>query len=187
MFGFHAQTVYDVGVAQLTKSGITALLCLAAWIAVAQEADRRWVVGTYRNPALGYSVTVPRGLKGITGDQAGPERGLRISLRSGGVISVWGEPNSLEWKNPEQGVRSTLSEEKCASGQQDVSTTRIGKLNAATGTLVCSGRVLKTFLVFRSGGGPIYWLRLETTSAHKLQDEAALDSVAASFNLIPWE
>jgi hypothetical protein len=174
-------------VTQLTKSGIAVVLCLAGWVAVAQQTQQRWVVGTYRNPALGYSIKVPGGLKGITGDQAGPERGLRILLSSGGVISVWGEPNSQVWKNPIQGVRSTLSEAKCASGQQDVAPTPVGKLSGAKGTVVCSGRVLKTFLVFRSSGGPIYWMRLETSSAQKLQDEAVLDSVAASFNLIPWE
>jgi hypothetical protein len=84
-----------------------------------------------------------------------------------------------------EGVRYALAEEECVSGHQDVSPARVGRLIGAAGTLVCNIRVMKTFLVFRSGGGPIYWLRLETASAHKLQDEATLNNVAASFSLIP--
>ncbi len=149
------------------------------------QTDERWVTGTYRNPALGYSISVPRGLKGITGDQAGPERGVKIALPSGGQISVWGEPNSLEWKTPEEGIRWELGE-SCATGRQVVSPTRI-KLSAAKGSVVCGNRVLKVFLAFRPGGGPIYWLRLDTTMAHKLEDEKTLDHVAASLKLIAWK
>jgi membrane carboxypeptidase/penicillin-binding protein len=42
----------------------------------------RSVEGTYRNPTLGYSINVPRGLKATTGGDAGPERGLTISTRT---------------------------------------------------------------------------------------------------------
>src|SRR5712692_7909221 len=161
--------------------------CLIACICVA-NAEQRRITGTYRNPALGYSIRVPQGLNGVTGDQAGPERGLRISLPSGGVISVWGEPNSLEWKTPEQGVRWALISEKCASSQKDeVSAVPVGKLSGVKGVLVCRDRVLKIVLVFRPGGGPIYWLRLETASTHGLEDEAVFHRVAATFILIPWK
>jgi hypothetical protein len=174
-----------MGVARLIKAQL-AIFCLAAGICAAQT-DPRWITETYRNPALGYSVKVPPGLKGLTGDQAGPERGLRISLPSGGSISVWGEPNSAEWKTPKQGVRSTLEWEKCPSSQQvEVSAAPVGKLTGAKGVLVCRDRVLKVFLVFRSGGEPIYWLRLETASAHRLEDESTLNRLAATFNIIPW-
>lgn len=109
-------------------------------------------------------------------------------MHLGGVISVWGEPNSLEWKTPEQGMRSTLASEKCASRQEDeVSPARVGKLGGVQGVLACGDRVLKMFLVFRPSGGPIYWLRLETASAHRLEDEAVLNRVVATFNLIPWK
>src|SRR5262245_66384361 len=93
---------YDSAVPPLTSSQL-AILCLTVCISLA-HGDLRSTTGTYRNAALGYSIRVQAGLKGTTGDQAGPEWGLRISLPSGGMISVWGEPNSLEWKSPEQGV-----------------------------------------------------------------------------------
>ena len=73
------------------------------------RAQTRSMEGTYRNPALGYSIQIPRGLQAVTGDQDGPERGVRISLPSGGDIVVLGEPNSLEYKSSEEGVRAELS------------------------------------------------------------------------------
>jgi hypothetical protein len=138
-----------------------AILLLVVFNVVAQ-AEPRWIEGTYRNPALGYEINVPRGLKGLTGDQSGPERGLRISLSSGGQIVVFGEPNSAEWKTPAEGMRFALAETKCSSGQREILPAHVGRLNGSKGSLVCGGRVEKFYLVFRAGGGPIYWLRLET-------------------------
>jgi len=153
------------------------------------SAQSQWlsVRGTYRNPALGYSIKVPPGLKGTTGDQAGPERGLRISLTSGGNVAIWGEPNSFEWKTPAAGIRYALDAEKCAAPQEGVSSARVGKLSEAAGTLVCGNSIVDTLLAFREGGGPIYWLRLETTQESRVQDEAVLGRIAASFELIPWQ
>jgi len=80
-------------------------------------AQVRYVKGSYRNPALGYSITIPHGLKGVTGDQDGPERGIGIELPSGGKISVFGEPHSLEWKTPEEGVKAELTPAGCDSAR----------------------------------------------------------------------
>src|SRR6267143_4410446 len=101
------------------------------------------VEDTYRNPALGYSIEIPRDLKATTGDQAGPERGLTISLPSGGKIVVFGEPNSLEWKTPVEGVQAALRREECPSGRQEVTPARVGTLTGAKGGLVCADRVVK--------------------------------------------
>lgn len=158
---------------------------LSRCVAVAPEA--RWVEGVYRNPALGYAIRVPRGLKGVTGDQSGPERGLRITLPLGGEIAIWGEPNSGDWKMPEEGIRFALADESCASGQPEVLRTRLGRLTAAKGSLVCNDRVLKLFLVIRPGGGLVYWLRLETFRAQELGDSAILENIAATFQTIRWK
>jgi len=48
-------------------------------------------------------------------------------------------------------------------------------------------RVFRVLLAFRNGGGPIYWLCLETVRSHQSEDEAILKSVAASFKQIHWE
>jgi len=162
------------------------LLVQLACVGVARP-DARWIKGTYRNHALGYSIKIPRGLRGTAGDQAGPERGVRISLASGGEIAVFGEPNSLEWKSPEEGVRAELTHAACASAQQEVKQARVGKLSGAKANFICGDRVLKVFLAFRAGGSPVYWLRLETVRAHELEDDAILESIAASFRLIRWE
>ena len=168
------------------NSLLASIALLVASIGVAR-ADTRWFEGVYRNPALGFSVKVPHGLKGMTGDQAGPERGVQILLPSGGKIFVFGEPNSLEWKSPEEGVRAELTYYNCASGPQEVKQARIGSLGGAQGSLVCGDRVTKVFLAFRTGGEPIYFLRLETIHAHEVEDEAILENVAASFKLIRRE
>ena len=151
------------------------------------SADARWVEGLYRNPALGYSIKVPHGLKGLTGDQAGPERGLRILLPSGGTILVYGEPNSLEWKSPEEGVLDALTNQHCVGHQPEIKQTRVGKLGGARGSLLCGESVTTVILVFRPGGGPIYWLQLKTARAHESEDNATLETIAASFTLIRWE
>jgi hypothetical protein len=71
----------------------------------------RWIEGVYQNPALGFSIRIPRGLRGLSGDQSGPERGVRISLPSSGEVAVFGEPNSLEWNNPADAVSAYLKYE----------------------------------------------------------------------------
>jgi hypothetical protein len=163
------------------------ILLLQIACAVAVWAECRSIEGTYRNPALGYSIRIPRGLKGAAGDQAGPERGVRISLPSGGEIVVFGEPNSLEYKSPEEGVRAELTVKDCESRQREIKRALVGKLHGAEGNLVCGDHVLRLFLVFRTHGGPIYWLRLETVRAHESEDEAILKTIAASFRLIRWK
>jgi len=150
-------------------------------------AELKSIEGTYRNPALGYSVKVPRGLKGVTGDQAGPERGIGISLPSGGKIVVFGEPNSAEYKTPQEGVGAELNLGGCDLGKREIKTAPVGKLRGAKGSLACDGRVVLLFLAFRTHGGPIYWLRLDTLRQHASEDEATLNAIAASFRLIRWE
>jgi hypothetical protein len=171
-------------VSRVLMTGV--LLFQVAWAGVAC-ADARWIEGIYRNPALGYSIRIPRGLKGMAGDEAGPERGVRISLPSGGEIVVLGDPNSLEWKSPEEGVRTEMAHAACASDRQEVKQANIGKLSGAKASLVCGDRVLRVLLAFRKRGGLVYWLRLETVHAHESEDDAILDSIAASFRVIRWE
>ena len=165
---------------------MSVLLIQLACIGVAWAEARR-IEGIYRNPALGYSISIPRGLTGLAGDEAGPERGVRIPLPSGGKIAVFGEPNTLESADPEAGVRAELSHAPCMSDSQEVKQARVGKLDGAQATVVCGQRVLHLILTFRARGGPIYWLRLETDRAHELEDNAVLKNVAESFKLIRWK
>ena len=153
-------------------------------VSLAQTARR--VTNDYSNPALGYEVTVPDELVGITGDQAGPERGFTVSLPSGGTITVYGEPNSLGWRTPMDGIRRALALEKCDSDRRQATAfARMGRLTATKGTLACSDRLLEMLLTFHPGGGPVYWLTLRTTTQKRAEDEAAFNKLAASFRLIP--
>ena len=149
--------------------------------------ESRRIEGTYRNPAFGFLVEIPHSLKAIAGDEAGPERGVRLSLLSGSEIVVFGEPNSLEWKTPEEGVTTGIPRSACSTDRQQVKQVKVGQLNGAETSLVCGDRVFRVLLVFRKGGGPVYWLRLETGRAHQSEDEAVLNSVAHSFKLIRWQ
>ena len=107
---------------------------------------------------------IPSGLRGLTGNQAGPERGVEISLFSGGSVTVHGEPNSLEYKTPAEGIRDSLSTH-CRSIKPILSAARIGKVQWAKGSLECGERVIVMMLAFRPGGSPNYGSRLETTKA----------------------
>jgi hypothetical protein len=102
--------------------------CMAC-VGVAQ-ADPIWVEGAYSNPAVGYSIKIPQGLKGMIIGHCGalsrdapgacPQRGLSILLSSGGEIVVLGEPNSALWSNPAEGMQEALAQEKCASDRQEM-------------------------------------------------------------------
>ena len=171
----------------MVKAIIFCLLCLTLSTEVV-TAEERQVSGAYRNPAEGYSIKIPRGLNGIAGVPSGPERGVQISLRSGGVISVWGEPNSLEWKGPSEGMQWRLENGECASGRAGPSHIVVGRIAGAQGRLACGNAVEITFLAFRRpGGDPIYWLLLTTSPAHENEDKAILEKVAATFRIIRWQ
>ena len=170
----------------MVKATIFCLLCLTLSTEVVR-AEERAVRGVYRNPALGYSIRIPRGLSGIAGVPSGPERGVQISLPSGGMISVYGEPNSLEWKSPFDGVQWTLENGECTSGTAGPSHTLIGRIAGAQGRLACGNAVEITFLAFRPRGGPIYWLLLTTSPAHEDMEKAILEEVAATFRIIRWQ
>jgi len=166
------------------RIGIIILVISCA--SAAQTAKR--VSGDYSNPALGYEVTVPEGFAGKTGDQAGPERGFTVSLPSGGTITAYGEPNSLEWKAPIDGIRHSLGLEKCNSDQrQGTGFGRMGRRTATKGSLACDDRVLEMLLAIRQGGGPIYWITLRTTTQKRVEDEAVYNKLAATFRLIPLQ
>jgi hypothetical protein len=150
------------------------------------EPHPGWVKGLYQNPALGFAVRVPSSLKGLVGDEAGPQRGIRIALRSGGDIVVYGEPNSAEWETPEEGIKSYFRYEECSSRHEEVRQAQVGPVPGASGRLTCGNRVVTAFLVFRPGGGPIYWLWLETTQAHEAEDVRVLEKVARSLRMIAW-
>jgi hypothetical protein len=162
------------------------IILIVSCVSAAQTARR--ITGKYSNPALGYEVTVPDGLVGLTDDQAGPERGISISLPSAGNITVYAEPNSFGWRTPMDGIRHSLGTEKCDSDRrQGTAFTRMGRITATKGTLECGDRLLEMSLAFRPGGGPIYWITLRTTPRKRLEDEAALNRLAATFQLIPLQ
>jgi hypothetical protein len=151
------------------------------------HADARVVTGIYRNPAEGYAIRIPKGLKAIAGDQSGPERGVSIHLPSGNTIVTIGEPNSAEYKDAQEGVRASLHLKDCPSREATVTAAGMGKLVGAKGRLACGNRVLVTILTFRPHGEPIYWLKLETDPAHEHEDDAVLELLASSFRIIRWE
>lgn len=172
----------------MVKAFVLCLLCFASLSAAGANAQEWQVKGKYRNPALGYSIRIPRGLNAITGvESTGAQRGVVISLPAGGTLRVWGEPNSLEWKNPSEGVQWELEDGECPSKEVRTSQILIGGLEGAQGRVACRNRVQITLLVFRPGGGPIYWFELTTSSANEIEDDAILKQIAASFRIIRWQ
>jgi len=151
------------------------------------KADARPVHHVYRNPAEGYTIRIPNHVQAVAGNQAGPERGVSIHLRSGNTILTIGEPNSAEYKDPQEGIAASLKFEECQSRVATITVARMGKITGAKGRLACGNRIYVTMLTFRPHGGPIYWLKLETDPSHECEDEAVLLSVASSFRIIRWE
>lgn len=162
---------------------IVIIIVVVSCISAAQTAKR--ITGNYSNQAFGYEVTIPDGLGGTADDEGGSERGFIISLPSGGTIAVFGEPNTLEWKAPVDGIRHSLGAEKCDSGRrQGTAFGRMGRLTATKGSLECDDRVLDILLAFRSSRGPVYGMTLRTTAQKRIEDEAAFNKLAATFQLI---
>jgi hypothetical protein len=158
-------------------------------VAVASLQVSRPVKGQYRLPAKGFAVDVPREAKGFLEGDAAVERGIRIVLPSGGSVFVYGDMNGSEWRTPAEGVHSVTSvvpvRDNCAAGP--ISDLKIGQIAGAGARLVCGEDVVRLALAFRPGGGPIYWLRLETTRRREAAETKAFEGIAATFQLIPWE
>jgi hypothetical protein len=145
----------------------------------------RIVKGRYRHPGQGFSVVVPDKAKGLLEGDPVTEHGIRIALPSGGSIFAYGEANSFEWLTPADGIRWAVTQQlECSS--QGIRDVRVGKLMGSGAKLSCDGKSIRLLLVFRPGGGPIYWLRLETSTGHEAEDAVFLERVASSFQIIQW-
>lgn len=161
---------------------------LVTALTLSPSAQGRWVQGIYQNPALGYEIVIPKGLRGRTGDQSGPERGFRIHLPSGGQISVWGEPNSLEFASAADAIRNRLEYDECPADGFTVLVTRVGRLDGAEGALTCGERTTRILLAFPSGGrGLIYWMHLTTVASKADIDVEVLKRLASSLRMIRRE
>jgi len=168
------------------RSLFLALLLCATDIAAAQSVPRA-VVGRYHNPAQGFSVRVPRGLRGVAGDQAGPERGVKILLGEGRRIVVYGEPNSLEWEDTAQAARRAIEVDGFDAGNTKVTSGRLGPLPASRGVIQSRSRNLEVIVAFRPRGGPVYWARLESDRKHFRYDQTVFNRVARSFRIEAWK
>ena len=163
-----------------------ALLLCATGHAAAQSMPRA-VVGRYHNPAQGFSVRVPRGLRGVAGDQAGPERGVKILLGEGRRIVVFGEPNSLEWKDSAEAARRANEVYGSDALNAKVTSGRLGPLAASRAVIQSRSRTLEVMVAFRPGGGPVYWARLESDRKHYQYDRTVFQRVARSFRIEAWK
>ena len=159
---------------------------MALIVAVGFLQAPRTIKGVYRHFGHGFSVVIPDEATGFLEGDPHTERGIRIALLSGGSIFVYGEPNTLEWPTPADGIRWAVQKEpKCSSdGVREV---QVGKLTGAGARLLCDGKFVSLQLVFRPGGGPVYWLRLETNRDNEADDVKFLGKVSSSFQIIRWQ
>lgn len=170
----------------ISRSLAIILLFSCANVTLAQE-NPRIILGRYHNPAEGFSVRVPRGLKGIAGNQAGPERGVMIRLGGKRRIYVYGEPNSLDWSDTVQAIRSAIEDEGFDASKTTVASRRLGALTASRVILQNRDRALAIAIAFRPGGDPVYRARLESDVKHFPHDYAVFLKVTQSFKLEEWK
>lgn len=164
---------------------MTAALILLAATAL-QDAQPVEVRGRYRCPDQGFSVLIPAATRGVLADDPGTDSGLRIVLPSGGSITVVGEANSLEWRDAAAAARWMADQETdCSPGA--IATATLGSLVGAGISLRCPDRVVSLLVGFRPGGGPVYWIRLETSHDAEAGDLRLLEQVARSFRVIRWQ
>ena len=146
----------------------------------------------YFNYAEGFSVAIPRGLRGRAGQAAGPERGVAIPLSRdcAGVLVVYGEPNSAEWPTPAKAITEKVQIETEDDPKVELRRyrARLGKLAAAGVTIrhPATAAVEEIVIAFRPGGGPVYTARLATLESRHEQDRARFKKVLRGFRLEPW-
>src|SRR5438034_323600 len=95
---------------------VLALTTSSDWKRDECRGDR--VSGRYINYAEGYSVGIPRDLKGRRVRVSGPERGVSIVLSAdcAGIVRFDGEPNSPEWASPSIAVTALAEYTKTDGG-----------------------------------------------------------------------
>ena len=175
-----------VGVLVLTSFGQTNL----EWKKL--QCQGRPVFNRYFNYAEGFSVAMPKRIRGRHGQVDGPERGVSIPLSPDctGVVVVYGEPNSADLPKPTAAISSEVETVVKEDPGAEVRryTTRVGNLKAAGVTVRHSrtSEVEDIVIAFRPGGGPVYTARLSTTKRRSKQDRNVLLKVLRSFRLEPW-
>jgi hypothetical protein len=158
----------------------------------AAQCQGEQVAGRYTNFAEGFSVQVPNAYVGRRGVQSGPERGVSIALASNceAFIVLYGEPNSLEWKSPEEGLQRLVTDatEADASVRSRNHVARLGRLTAAGVTMSQSGsdQIEETVMAFRPHGSPVYTATLVSSKGRYRQDKATLEQVLSTFRLERW-
>ena len=172
---------------QINRLSLGIILWLCVTAGTSAQAYPRIIVGRYHNPAEGFSVRVPRGLKGMAGDQAGPERGVSITLGENLKIVVYGEPNSLDWKDAAQAVRSAIEHAGSNVSTTEVTPVRLGSLAASRAILKSMTRASEIVVAFRPGGGPVYWARLESDGKYFPHDHEVFMRVVQSFQVEAWK
>ena len=139
----------------------------------------------------GFSVGIPRDLKGRRTRVSGPERGVTIVLSPdcAGVIRFEGEPNSVEWATTSVAASEIAGYTKNRGGFIFRRyKTRIGRLAAGGVTIHYrdSKEVEDVVVAFRPGGGPIYTAQLGTVAARYERDRKRFIDVLRRFRLEPW-
>lgn len=156
------------------------------------QCQGRRIHKRYVNYAEGFSIGIPSGLTGRTGQAAGPERGVSIPLSRDctGVVVVYGEPNSAEWESPSDAIKKEIDSAVKDDPQAEVEKyqTKFGRLKAAGVTIRhrATSEVNERIVVFRPRGGPVYTAILSTTGRRYKKDHEVFRKVLRGFRLEAW-
>lgn len=156
------------------------------------QCKGRIISERYFNNAEGFSLAIPSGLRGRTGQDDGPERGVSIPLSPdcNGVVVVYGEPNSLEWSKPADSIKWEVDSAVEDDPQSEIQQykTRLGKLKAAGVTIRhrANFEVMDRVVALCLGGGQVYTAILSTTKARYKKDHNVFRKVLRGFRLESW-
>jgi hypothetical protein len=149
------------------------------------------VYGRYVNYAVGFSVGIPRDLKGRRTRVSGPERGVTILLSRdcAGLVRFDGEPNSVEYATPSVAASELAGDTKDRGGfisrRYKI---RMGRLFASGVTIHYrdSQDIEDVVVAFRPRGGLMYTARLGTVAARYGHDRKRFVDTLRGFRLEPW-
>lgn len=146
----------------------------------------------YVNYAVGFSVTLPKGLFFRRPVQAGPERGAQVPLAPdcAAVVVVFGEPNSIEWRSADAAIAWEVAWERehDPGAVLHVYSSQMGSL-MATGLHIEHATmedVEDVVVALRPGGGIAYTARLATSRARYRVDLVRFLAVLRGFRLTEW-
>ena len=161
------------------------------------NAEQTAYQGRYLNEVYGYSIEIPKGLRGEGVSPPAPNHGVTIILSEQPEARIWtdGSFNSLFWSSLDEAVADRIEGNRNVVSQVEVikrSNTRLHDLNAVHLTLRHKDRGASEFVVedvvlalrdTKDEVGIVYSISLTTVESRYNRDKEVFDEIVRSWRV----